>query len=408
MGAKVERNCCPVCGHKQLESLLTFSDIPVFVNVLCDTPEQAKTVTRGTQRLVQCLQCGFVFNEEFEPVKTRYSTGYHAERGQSPSYSQHIQHVLDMVSSVEPLQGKQVLEVACGTGEFLQAIALRGTLKCTGVDPSSNEVQRDGMEIHRALFDADYLHQNPQRIDLLVNRHMIEHMLEPLEMLRTFAQALPQGGLLYLETPRLNWILENRVFFDFPYEHCAYYSDDFICRLLTAAGFSIVLMQPSYQGQYFSICARKYGEPSKIKQADVSHLLKIRQSFSKMAQVSYGGLGNRQDCRFPISLAASEGIYLWGAAAKGVMCANLLKGIQISGYIDKNPYKQGKYIPGTGHLVIAPEDINFPDVQVVLVENDVYLEEIQLEMKEIDSRVRVCSLHQLLNIGTDSVELFHE
>ena len=192
--------------------------------------------------------------------------------------------VLDLISSIEPLERKIVLEVACGTGEFLQAVKSRGTFKCIGIDPSSKEIREDGLEIHRSLFDPACLHQNAQGIDILINRHMIEHMLRPLDMLRLFAQALPQDGMLYLETPRLDWILENQVFFDFPYEHCAYYSDDFLSRLLAAAGFSIVTIQSSYEGQYFSLCARKCGEPCEIQTASPACLTRIRQRFSKIGQ----------------------------------------------------------------------------------------------------------------------------
>ena len=90
------------------------------------------------------------------------------------------------------------------------------------------------------------------------------------------------------------------------------------------------------------------------------------------------------------------------------MCANLLKNIAIDGCVDKNPNKQGKFIPGTAHPVIAPKDIAFPRVQVVLVENEMYLEEVRLEVEKIDSRIKVYSLHQMLNIGTDTVGLFQK
>ena len=88
------------------------------------------------------------------------------------------------------------------------------------------------------------------------------------------------------------------------------------------------------------------------------------------------------------------------------MCANLLHGVQIEGCVDKNPFKQGKFVPGTGYPVISPADITFPTVRAVLVENDVYLEEIQLEVMKLDPRIQVYSLHLALHIGTDAVDLF--
>ena len=47
--------------------------------------------------------------------------------------------------------------------------------------------------------------------------------------------------------------------------------------------------------------------------------------------------------------------------------------------------KQGKFIPGTGHPVLAPADISFETVSCILVENDVYLDEIKRQTAEIDT-----------------------
>ena len=320
----MKENCCSVCGHDHLEELLTIPDIPVFVNVLSDTPEDSQSVVRGTQQLVQCRHCGFVFNAAFEPEKVDYKEGYHAERGISPGYCRHIQSVLDLISSIEPLEKKIVLEVACGTGEFLQAVKSRGTFKCIGIDPSSKEIREDGLEIHRSLFAPACLHQNAQGIDILINRHMIEHMLRPLDMLRLFAQALPQDGMLYLETPRLDWILENQVFFDFPYEHCAYYSDDFLSRLLAAAGFSIVTIQPSYEGQYFSLCARKCGEPCEIQTASPACLTRIRQRFSKIGQGILRMSWNRQPAGSKDS-ARQRCLSMGGSCQGGHVCQSFAR-----------------------------------------------------------------------------------
>lgn len=80
------------------------------------------------------------------------------------------------------------------------------------------------------------------------------------------------------------------------------------------------------------------------------------------------------------------------------MCCNLLDGGRILGCIDKNPFKQGKFIPGTGHKVIAPMDVTYEKAPYILVENDVYFEEIEKEAKKIDERIQVSSLNELLGI----------
>lgn len=401
---KTKRQVCPICGGGHFNFLFNLPKIPVWINILSGSEAAAKSSPTGIQHLVQCEHCGFVFNSEFEPEKVVYDTGYHAERGHSGYYLQHIHHVVDLIESAKPLKGLRVLEVACGGGEFLAEVAKRGPKEVTGVDPSAPETSEEPLQLHKALFDEAYLNQMACPADVLINRHMIEHILNPLDMLVRFHQALADDGLLYLETPRLDWILENRTFFDFPYEHCAYYSDLFITRLLKYAGFEITAVENSYDGQYFSICAKKCTPQASLTPVSEEEQFQIQQSFSALTR-SYSKLNRPESLQrfYEETLKSgrpdpgvSSGIYLWGAAAKGVMCANLLDQWPIAGLIDKNPHKQGKFIPGTGHLVLAPSQIKAGAVKAVIVENDVYFSEIHRDVSQIDPRISVISLSSLL------------
>lgn len=407
---KRDLQVCPICGREHFTMLLQLPNIPVFVNVLLNSADEAKSCPRGNQCIVQCNHCGFVFNREFEPKKVLYDAGYHAERGKSVYYQRHISHVIDFIESVKPLKGQRVLEVACGDGEFLAEAVRRGPKTAIGVDPSASDFGGNSFCVEKRIFDEAYLSQMAYPADVLINRHMIEHILNPLDMLDKFYRALAPNGILYLETPRLDWILENHAFFDFPYEHCAYYSDHFIVHLLKMAGFEIAAIEYSYDKQYFSICAKKYETKTILAATEGGDLHDVRQSCSGLVH-TYLSV-NRPEVvqRFCTEALRSgepdlnpglftlDGVYLWGAAAKGVMCANLLDNWPIAGFIDKNSYKWGKYIPGTGHLVLAPAQIKYPDVKTVIVENDVYYTEIRDEVQKIDPRIMTISLSELLRM----------
>jgi len=321
-----------------------------------------------------------------------------------------VRSIVEQINSMRAIKGAWVLEVACGTGEFLQIVSEYQPETCKGVDPSGDE-SNGNYTIQCALFDEAYLKQHSEPVDILINRHMIEHMEQPLEMLRLFAQALPEGGVLYLETPRLDWILENRVFYDFTYEHCSYYTDEFMERLLRAAGFSVEKMTASYGGQYFSILARKSGTYSDIEPVEPAELNRIRLASEKTEQrylyakescaQHLPGAVHKEVTSLCDYLSCLSDIYLWGASGKGVMCCNLFGKERILGCIDKNPLKAGKFIPGTGHPVIAPKDITYEKVKHILVVNDVYLDEIREEISEIDPRIQVMSLQTLLEIRSE-------
>jgi hypothetical protein len=51
--------------------------------------------------------------------------------------------------------------------------------------------------------------------------------------------------------------------------------------------------------------------------------------------------------------------------------------------VDVNPRKQGRYVPGTGHLVLAPEDLPAQPVDRVFLPNPLYLDEVRARLAEL-------------------------
>jgi hypothetical protein len=70
---------------------------------------------------------------------------------------------------------------------------------------------------------------------------------------------------------------------------------------------------------------------------------------------------------------------VWGAGAKGVTLLNALTLGRdvVAAVVDVNPRRQGRYVPGTGQLIIAPADLRRYHVSRVLVMNSNYVDEIR-------------------------------
>jgi len=81
---------------------------------------------------------------------------------------------------------------------------------------------------------------------------------------------------------------------------------------------------------------------------------------------------------------AGQRVVAWGAGAKGVSFLNMLKiKNQIEYIVDINPYKQGKYIAGTGQQIVPPEFLRDYQPDVVIIMNPIYKKEIQRTVKEL-------------------------
>lgn len=92
-----------------------------------------------------------------------------------------------------------------------------------------------------------------------------------------------------------------------------------------------------------------------------------------------------------VELRESGPVALWGAGAKGVTSASLFDPNceLISGVVDLNPRKQGRYIAGSGHEIITPEELVQKRVKSVVLMNPNYLDEVRKLLKRERIEVKV-------------------
>jgi ubiquinone/menaquinone biosynthesis C-methylase UbiE len=109
-----------------------------------------------------------------------------------------------------PVQGKRILEVACGRGGFGTVLESLGATVC-GVDFSiaalrvaSQKANRDNItrpHVGLSQADAHHLPFASGVFDCLISCETIEHLAEPLNAVKEMARVCRSGGLLYLTTP---------------------------------------------------------------------------------------------------------------------------------------------------------------------------------------------------------------
>ena len=152
---------------------------------------------------------------------------------------------------VAGLIGRQgaVLDVGCGAGAALAAMAEHGQWQLHGLELDAEAVRRAqgrGLKVQQGdLISCDFA---PESFDLIRLGHVIEHVLDPPATLRRAFELLRPGGLLFGETPNINcW--DFRVFgrywgaLHFP-RHLTFFSERTLTQALRDAGFSGVRIVP--------------------------------------------------------------------------------------------------------------------------------------------------------------------
>lgn len=305
-----------------------------------------------------------------------------------------MEGIIKYLVEVRGIQNKKIVEVGCGKGVFLKILCRLGGNSGVGFDPSYIGPEEDlegRVKFHRLIYRPDYV-----RIpaDVVICRHVIEHVADPVSLLNSAKQALlkSQQSRMFIETPCLEWILKNQIFWDFFYEHCSYFVKQSLSTAFGIAGFQVESIQNVFNDQYLWLEARLSDRKNKNVTTWPGHIPTLVKQFTAKDEALIQKWQNRLR---KLNLLGKVGI--WGAGAKGVTFANLVdpKCELIDCVVDLNPNKQGRFVPGTGHPIISYRELPTRNVVTSILMNPNYREETQLllqnagiKLNMIDQRER--------------------
>jgi SAM-dependent methyltransferase len=379
---------CTGCGHVQLSEPLILESQPIILNYRFPSPERACHVPRRDMEIRQCLSCGLIFNTTVDLSIIPYDERYENSQSASPIFLNFMQGTAEHLTKAYALHNGTVLEVGCGKGGFLRMICDTSGARGLGYDTSCEE--DDGVEIGGVRFFRRYaeISDIPNGIDMIICRHVVEHIPQIGNFMRLLAEFSKQGGgsVVYIETPKWEWVVRNACFWDVFYEHCNYFPMPTLRYLAEMAGMEVLDHRDVFYGQYQALEVRWVKESAVLLPPGIQQGVAL-SDFSSSFKASKSRLRDRLT-----NAGAKSGWAVWGAGAKGVSLANALSTMPPHVVIDANPAKQGSFIPGTSIPVIAPDDTRLNDIQVVLIANPNYTEEITLTLKSLGLTPKIIQL----------------
>ena len=364
-----------------MRCFLDLGRLPVFCNVLWDTASAARAAPRGPMQLGFCTACGMIANSAYDPALTAYGPRYENSLHYSPRFQAFAEALADRLIGRYGLTGKRIVEIGAGDGSFLALLCARGGNRGLGLDPSGpvgTQVAGKGvLELVPSSFPDELAEFG--EADLVCCRHTLEHVAQPRAWLEALRRAI--GGraetAVYLEVPSAEYMLQEVALWDVIYEHHSYFTRPALELLVRRAGFDVRDVGTSFGGQYLWLEAlpRTQAEPpaERHSRAAVAAVGRRAASFARAArdrlQSSTQVIAELTD--------AGRAMVVWGAGSKGVTFLNLTDNApHIEAAVDINPRKQGRYVPGTGHEVMAPSRLRERQPRAVLVLNPLYAAEV--------------------------------
>jgi Methyltransferase domain/C-methyltransferase C-terminal domain len=371
-------NCASVGGCHQFYEVMR---VPTNSCLLIDNRARALSFPTGDIVLAVCSGCGFVFNAEWDSERTIYSDQYEETQGFSPTFNAFNRAIAEELVNSYNIRGKTVLEIGCGKGDFLGLICEIGGNRGIGYDPSfvpSRQRSDQDIRFVREFFTGE---TNEVAPDLLCCKMTLEHIGQThrfLESVRSVANR--NDSIVFFQVPDVGRILREGAFWDVYYEHCSYFTATSLKHLFTGTGFAVRRIWTGYGDQYLMIATSPSDHGSDLTPNDeeaVAAVIRLCGSFA--AAVAHRRSAWRN--RLRNWAAAGQRTVLWGSGSKAVAFLTTL-GVhdEIEHVVDINPYRVGKFLPGTGQRIVAPAFLREYRPDNVVIMNPMYVREVEQEL----------------------------
>ena len=291
----------------------------------------------------------------------------------SDSWLAHARSYVEAISDRLSLGShSSVIELASNDGYLLQYFKARG-IPVLGIEPARNVAAvaiEKGIPTITSFFGrrlARELVSGGKQADLLLGNNVLAHVPDINDFVAGMKLILQPEGVITMEFPHLIRLIEENQFDTIYHEHFSYLSFTIVRHIFASHGLMIFDVEelPTHGGSL-----RVYGCHAEVKTRSISP--KVATLIEREADWGIASLGAYQAFGKKVAATkhnilqflieakkAGKSVAGYGAPGKGNTLLNYC-GIRtdfIDYTVDRNPYKQGKYTPGTRIPIFALEHI---------------------------------------------------
>jgi hypothetical protein len=324
-------------------------------------------------RVLVCDRCWLAQTEDFVDADRLFNAEYTYFSGFSSSWLAHAErYVSDMVARFALGPESHVGEVAAIDGYLLQYVRARA-IPCTGIEPTASTAdaaRRRGIPIVEAFFGsalAEELARSGRQADLMVANNVLAHVPDINDFAQGFALLLKPQGVVTFEFHHLQRLIDGCQFDTIYHEHFSYLSLTAANTILSAAGLAVfdVEQLPTHGGS-LRVFAQRADTGRHERTPAVDLLLSTEAAAGMGDRAYYEGFQERvrrvkHDFISFLLEARMRGdaVAGYGAAAKGNTLINY-SGVRrdlMPFVVDRNPAKQGTYLPGSRIPVVDEREL---------------------------------------------------
>jgi SAM-dependent methyltransferase len=314
-------------------------------------------------KVLVCESCWLVQAESYSRASELFNDEYAYFSSFSDAWLEHSKNYVGaMVDRFELNSSSHVVEIASNDGYLLQYVKQRG-IPCLGVEPTAstaNAARLKGIETVERFFGvelASELVASGKSADLTAANNVLAHVPDINDFVKGFSVLLKPHGVATFEFPHLYQLVTERQFDTIYHEHFSYLSFTTVSEIFQSQGLVVFDVEEiGTHGGSLRVFAQRADTGEHSITDRVRSMARLEADAGMRQRSFYEGFERDAELAKAKLLdvlvqAKLEGktVAAYGAAAKGNTFLNYagVKADLINFVVDRNPAKQGKWMPGS-------------------------------------------------------------
>ncbi|HWR58584.1 MAG TPA: class I SAM-dependent methyltransferase [Thermodesulfovibrionales bacterium] len=175
----------------------------------CEAPLEESSFVSGDV-LLRCSKCGQLIRQSSEDYYIRSMEGFNTPNGTSPTgrniesshkrFSKHLRKIRAISRRMASGDEPRLLDIGCSSGSFLH-FAKKFGYAVSGVEPAplaAATAIRSGLDVKQGFLE--HINYPDNHFDVITMFEVIEHVKEPVDLLRECHRILTEGGIMVIGT----------------------------------------------------------------------------------------------------------------------------------------------------------------------------------------------------------------
>lgn len=318
----------------------------------------------------QCLSCSHV---QADCPLVPYYKDVITSAALSPTIIEARDSRIQWISELLNKDNPKICEIGAYKGHYLEHLKALGYSHVHGIENSQvSTSQPNESSIHLQqgyLLDDDLAIAPENCFDIILCFNFLEHIPSPFQFLQVIKSRLAApSSYLYFTMPSYDYIKSHNLLQEFVPDHLSYFTGQSLKVLFQRSNLNIISLKEINSSNDLEIIA--HHQDIHVAPLDPSCLIELTVSLDSI-------LFNASNLNHTVAF--------WGAGHRSLTLISQLHHQHISFIVDSADFKQGKYCPDTGLMIVSPAKYySAPTDILILSLPGIYVNEVLVQLEQLD------------------------